>query len=366
MSKNQPIFLLIDGHAVIYRAFYAFPKQLTDPTGRLINAVFGFSRIILTAIRSFEPEFMAVTFDHPKPTFRHQKYAAYKAQRPEMPDELKPQIEIIKQITQALNIPQYEIEGYEADDLIGTISKKIDEVSKKYLSIQSAKNKSLSKNQAAHQQKDQAAHQLMSQVLTIIVTGDQDTFQLVDHNTHVWLPGRGKYQQDKEYDAQAVKEKIGVHPDQVPDLKALMGDSSDNIPGVKGIGPKTASQLIQQFGNIEALYQTIDNTDASVDQEKIPSTKISSKKTTPKKVQAAALKPALLAKLIQFKEDAFLSKKLAVIENQVPINFDLEACRVSSYDKEKAIKIFKELDFRSLISLLPEDEFERQVQETLF
>jgi len=324
MSQKKT-FLLIDGHAVIYRAFYAFPKQLTDPTGRLMNAVFGFSRIVLTAIRNFGPEYIAVTFDHPKPSFRKKDFADYKAHREEMPDELKPQIEIIKEVVKALNIPQYEIEGYEADDLIGTVSRKIDEIANKKPKQVKAKDK------------------IYTQVLTIIVTGDQDTFQLVDNNTHVWLPGRGKRQQDKEYDAEDVKGKIGVGPEKVIDLKALMGDSSDNIPGVKGVGPKTALKLLEAFGDLDGVYQAVESGEAE-----------------------KSFRENLINKLKQDKDNAYLSKQLATIDINVPLEFDLPACKVSGYDKTKAVEIFKKLDFNSLLQLLPEDEFENLVQDTLF
>lgn len=313
---NRYIFLLIDGHALIYRAFYAFPK-LTSFSGQLVNAVYGFSRMLLTSIRHFEPVYMAVTFDHPKPTFRHQDYEDYKAHRPEMPDDLKPQIEYIKEVVATLNIPQFEVAGFEADDLIGTINFKVEDLN----------------------------HGL----LTVVVTGDQDIFQLVDDDTHVWLPGRGKRQQDTEYDEEKVKAKVGVAANRVTDLKALMGDSSDNIPGVKGIGPKTAAKLIQAFGSLEKLYEAVETGDEES-----------------KAVLHPILKGSLLSKLIASKEDAFLSKKLATIERDVKLDFDLEACRVSSYDKSKAVELFKNLGFNSLLNLLPEDEFENQVQEALF
>ncbi|MFZ5376528.1 MAG: 5'-3' exonuclease [Patescibacteria group bacterium] len=332
---ERPIFLLIDGHALIYRAFYAFPG-LTAPDGRLINAVYGFTRILLKAIAEYEPKYLAVTFDHPTPTFRHQDFAGYKAHRAEMPDELKPQVEIIKQVVAALNIPQFELAGFEADDLIGTISCQLDQ---------------------------KTDRKRWGEVLTVIVTGDRDAFQLVDDNTHVWLPARGKFQTDKEYDSQAVMEKMGVTPKQIIDLKALMGDSSDDIPGVKGIGPKTAVGLVQAFDNIENLYMALESQNNSVD--------------VADKVKAAAevvlspdqekvLTKSVRQKLSTDKDNAFLSKKLATIDCQAPIELDLSACVISSYDKEAAIAIFKELDFGSLIHMLPVDEFEASVQQALF
>jgi DNA polymerase I len=302
---SRKTFLLIDGHAVIYRAFYAI-RNLTDKQGKLINAIYGFSRILLKTIQDYEPEYIAVTFDHKGKTFRHKDFKEYKANRSEMPDELKPQIEEIKKFVESMNIPQFEKSGYEADDLIGTISKILD------------------KNH---------------QVLTVIVTGDRDTFQLVDHNTHVWLPGRGKGQSDKEYGPEQVEEKMGVCPELIVDLKALMGDASDNIPGVKGVGPKTAVSLIKQAGNLDKVYEKLDSLEVS------------------KKIKE---------KLINEKENAYISQKLAQIDLDVPVEFDLKSCKMASYDKAKVTKFFEELGFKSLLNMLPADEFEQNVQDALF
>jgi DNA polymerase I len=317
---NRPIFLLFDGHAVIYRAFYALPK-LTDPQGRVVNAVYGFTRILLTAINEFQPKYLAVTFDHRKPTFRHKEFKDYKAQRPEMPDELQPQIPLVKEVVSALNIPQFEQEGYEADDLIGTLSYLLDHDPKKLKADED--------------------------LLSIVVTGDKDLLQIVDDNTHVWLPGRGK-KQDKEYDAQAVKTDLGIKPNQVVDMKALMGDASDNIPGIKGIGQKTAVALLNEYGDLDAIYQAVEQIESG------------------KKQPSGLLKGSLLEKLITGKESAYLSQKLAKIDNAVDLEIDLTCCQVNSYDKEQAIKLFKELEFNSLIEVLPGDQFEVDVQESLF
>jgi DNA polymerase-1 len=307
---------LIDGHAVIYRAFYAFPG-LTNPKGELINAVYGFTKIVLTAIRDYSPEYMAVTFDCPAKTFRHDQFAEYKANRAEMPDDLKPQIELIKGVVEALNIPQFAITGFEADDIIGTISSILEQPGQPGA---------------------------LDKLLTVIVTGDRDTLQLVDHDTHVWLPARTKYQKDQELDADAVVEKMGVKPTQIIDLKALMGDSSDNIPGVKGIGPKTAVKLITQFKTLDGLYAALGTKSAA----------------------ELELSPKLVEKLVAEKEIAYISQKLATIERNVPLNFDLEACRVCSYDKGKVIELFDQWSFNSLLNLLPADEFESSVQAALF
>ncbi|HQM16153.1 MAG TPA: 5'-3' exonuclease H3TH domain-containing protein [Candidatus Woesebacteria bacterium] len=318
MSDRQT-FLIFDGHAVIYRAFYALPP-LTDPQGRVVNAVYGFSRILLAALSEFSPDFVAVTFDHPKPTFRHQQYKEYKAQRPTMPDDLQSQIPIIKEVVSVLGIPQFELEGYEADDLIGTLSYWLD----------------------FHPDKLEAK----GDILTIIVTGDKDLLQLVDQNTCVWIPGKGQGK-DTKYDTHLVETKIGVKPEQIVELKALMGDASDNIPGVKGIGPKTAVTLINQYGTVERLYQAIDG-------------------LTQSKQSDSLLKGALLTKLIEGKKMALLSLDLAKIDRNAPLELHLQQCRVEGYDKTKAVEFFQSLEFNSLIKLLPADQFESDVQQALF
>ncbi len=318
--SDRPIFLIVDGHALIYRAFYALPK-LTDPQGRVINAVYGFTRILLTAISEFRPKYLAVTFDHRKPTFRHKEFEDYKAQRPEMPDELQPQIPVIKKVVAALNIPQFEQEGYEADDLIGTVSYFLDHCPQKLKADED--------------------------ILSVIVTGDKDLLQLVDDNTHVWLPGRGK-KQDREYDAAAVEKDLGVKPSQVVDMKALMGDPSDNIPGIKGIGPKTAVRLLDEFGNLDKIYQEVALIESG------------------EKKEGGLLKGGLLKKLQQEKENAYMSKKLAQIEQNVELQIDLPQCQVNSYDKAEVVALFQELDFNSLTPFLPNDQFELDIQEALF
>ncbi len=308
-------FLLIDGHALIYRAYHAFPP-LTDPSGRLVNAVYGFTRHVLTAIREYEPEYLAVTFDHHGPTFRHAKFDKYKANRVAMPDDLIPQIDIIKDVVKTLNFPQFELEGYEADDLIGTLSKQIEAVN------------------------DQTRGE---DINTIIVTGDRDSFQLVSEQTHVWLPGRGKGTVDTEYDRDGVKSRMGVYPEQIVDLKALMGDASDNIPGVAGIGEKTACKLIVEFGSLAKVYETVDSGQVG-----------------------AVMTARIREKLVTDKENALLSQKLAQIDRVVPISLDLPACKVSSYDKQTARELMESLEFKSLVSLLPPDDFELNVQSALF
>lgn len=318
-TEQQNRFVILDGHGIVYRAYHAFPP-LTTGEGVLVNAVYGFARILLTAIQELEPEYLAVAFDHKGQTLRAKQYDAYKAHRPEMPDDLKPQIEFVKQVVDALNIPRFEFEGYEADDLIGTISRKIEESE--------------------------------SGVQTIIVTGDKDLLQLVSTRTHVWIPGRssngraGKASQSVEYDPAVMQEMMGIRPDQVAELKALMGDASDNIPGVAGIGKVTALKLIEHFDTIDGVFAAVH---ALADDEKHP-----------------ILKGALLKKLQEGEEQARLSRELATIDRDVDIDFELEPCRVSSYDKDAVSRLFEQLEFRSLIPLLPKDAFELGVQRALF
>lgn len=311
MPEFRDKFIILDGHAIIYRAYHAL-KELTDPTGQPINAVYGFARILLKVINDYNPKYIAVTFDHKNgKSQRVADFKEYKAQRPPMPDDLIVQVGIIKDLVEAFNIPQFEVDGFEADDLLGTISKEM--------------------------KKEE-------EVLTIIVTGDKDILQLVKNSsTHVFIPGRGKFSHDVEYDELAVEKKLGVRPDQIPDIKALMGDQSDNIPGVKGIGEVTATKLIQEFGSIENLYDFIQK------QEPHP-----------------VVKGAVLNKLTDDKQMAFLSKKLATIQHNAPVNFDLAACITKDYDKNKVTDLFEKYQFNSLKGLLPKDTFEETVQEALF
>ncbi|MDH5533494.1 MAG: hypothetical protein OEX81_03650 [Candidatus Pacebacteria bacterium] len=302
-------FLIIDGHALIYRAFHAFPKTLMTSSGQLTNAVYGFTRILLKSIQDFDPEYLVVAFDHKEKTFRHDKFEDYKAHRPPMPEELISQIDIIFNVVKSMNIPTFQVAGFEADDLIGTVT-------------------------------------LLNEpkgIDNLVVTGDKDMFQLVTDQTHVFIPGRGKFSVDKEYTPDAVLKKMKVRVDQIVDLKALMGDSSDNIPGVKGVGPKTAINLLHEFDTLEKLYHAVDEG-----------------------LDHPLFKKALLIKLKRDKEMAFLSKELATIKRDIPVSYELKSCRVKGYDKREVVKIFEELNFNSLLKFLPEDAFESSVQEALF
>ena len=313
MSKT---FVLIDSHALIYRAYHAFP-DLTTPDGMLVNAVYGFSRSLLVAIRDLHPTYIAATFDSKGKTKRATEYKEYKANRAAMPDDLIPQIALVKEVVETLNIPQFSQVGIEADDLLGTITKQVEE-----------------------------EH---PDIRTIIVTGDKDMFQLVSDKTHVWMPGRGRGQLDTEYDAEEVQKKMGVPVSQIIDLKALMGDASDNIPGVKGVGPKTAKRLLERHRTLEGIYQRVDELAAG---EPAAADEVLVKST--------------LTKITADTEMAFLSQQLATIDRSVPMDFSLEPCRVSVYDKAAASALFEKFHFTSLKGLLPKDAFELGVQKALF
>lgn len=312
---DQRKLVLIDGHAMLYRAWFAFPQTLKLSDGTLTNAVYGFTRILLSVIEEMKPSHIAVSFDVGK-TFRHEQFPAYKAHREKMPDELKDQEPIVDRVLTALNIPIIAKEGFEADDVIGTIATQV------------SNRMTNSKGQMSNEN---------AQVL--VVTGDRDVLQIVNdqQNIKVYMPARGM-KGPVVYNEAAVKEDLGVRPDQIPDYKGLAGDHSDNIPGVRGIGPKTAVELLIPYETIEGVYANIN--------------KIS--------------KPAVLKKLLEGKESAFESKRLATIIRDVPLKFSLADCEVRMYDKAQAVALFHELDFQSLIKKLPQDDFEASVQEALF
>jgi len=299
MDKKR--LVVIDGNALTHRAFHALPS-LTSPNGKLVNAVYGFLLVFLKALKDLQPDYVAATFDLTGPTFRNKLYDGYKAKRAKAPDELYAQIPEIKEILNAFDVPIFEKQGFEADDVIGTIAKL-------------AKRK-----------------QIMPPIEIIIVTGDLDALRLVDANTKVYTLRKG-LKDTVIYDEQLVKERYnGLKPEQLTDFRGLRGDPSDNIPGVRGIGEKTAIQLLKEYGTLENLYLSVESNNAPLVNDRIQE------------------------KLKQGKEQAFFSKTLAEINTNVPIDFNLEKCRNKALNKEKIIKIFQELGFYRLIKRLPENE----------
>ncbi|MFA4871709.1 MAG: DNA polymerase I [Patescibacteria group bacterium] len=292
MLKTKQKFAIIDSNALIHRAFHALPPLMTKE-GVLTNAVYGFTSILLKTIKDLKPDYIVATFDLAAKTFRHIEYEPYKAHRVKQPDELYAQIPLVKEVLKAFNIPIFEKEGFEADDLIGTI----------------AHLKSVDR----------------SDIETIIVTGDQDTLQLVDDNTKVLSPHKG-ISETIIYDEKLVKEKFeGLTPNQLIDYKALRGDPSDNIPGVKGIGQKGAIDLLNEFGALENIYRNIES---------------------PK------IKNRARELLKRYKTESFLSKKLATIIIDVPIDFNLEKCAFIGFNRAKVIEIFQKLNFKKLLGQL--------------
>jgi len=281
--------VLIDGHAILHRAYYAFPATLRTRHGEVVNAVYGFTRMLLTVLKDLHPEYVAVTFDLPQPTFRHKEFIGYQAQRPKMETELKDQIERVFEVVKTLNIPMFMMAGYEADDLIGTL----------------------------------ATQASQKRIETVIVTGDKDLLQLVKPRIKIYAPQKG-FSEPILFDQKKVKERLGIKPEQVIDYKALVGDTSDNYPGVPGVGPKTALELLNQYQNLKTIY---------------------------KKVRK--IRPRTAKLLVEGAESAALSQKLATIVTKVPIELNLKACQLHDYDQEKTIRLFLELGFRSLIKKLP-------------
>lgn len=278
----------------MHRAYHALPP-LTSRGGELVNAVYGFSTMLLKIIDDLKPTHMAVAFDTEKPTFRHAEYVGYQAQRPKMESELSSQIKIVQEVVRAFGIPIFSTAGYEADDLIGTITKK----AKKKMEI-------------------------------IVVSGDKDLLQLVDFRVRVYAPIKG-LSESRMFDQKEVKKELGVTPAQVVEYKGLVGDPSDNYPGVPGVGPKTAQQLLAEFGTVKKIYQGIKS----------------------KKGKAKSMNPKLLAKLAEGHESAVLSRRLAQIATDAPLKVSLAKMKFrKDGGGEKLIEKFEELGFKSLVARL--------------
>jgi DNA polymerase-1 len=281
--------MLLDGFGLVYRGYYALPP-LTTSKGELVNGVFGFCSIVLRGFADLKPDYVAVSFDLSGPTFRHEQYADYKATRTRMPDDLAAQFPKVREVVKALRIPVYEMQGYEADDVIGTLTV----------------------------QAEQAP------VETTIVTVDLDMLQLVTDRTRL-MTTRSGVENTVIYDPARIWERFGLRPDQMIDYKALKGDPTDNIPGVPGVGEKTAAKLIAQFGDLDSLYARIDE-----------------------------VKPDKLRdKLREHRDAVYQGRGLTTIVRDLPVTLDLEAARLADYDRETVIRLFREYEFRTLIERLP-------------
>lgn len=302
MSKK---IILVDANSLIHRAFHALPP-FKSPQGELVNAVYGFYSILLNVIMRIKPDYAAISFDVSKKTFRHEAFDGYKAKRTKAPDELYEQFGRIKEILRILDFPIFEKEGYEADDVLATLSTHLKE------------NKDIE---------------------VYIVTSDKDAFQLIDDKTFVVSPRKGG-SDNIIYNSKEVKKKLGIKPDQVIDYKALTGDPSDNIEGVPGVGDKTAQTLLNKYETLDGIYNHLNE-----------------------------ITGALHDKLTSNKEKAYFSQKLVKLVHNVPIDFNLEKAKFDIYDFEKAIPMFNQLAFRSLITrlknILPKKE-ENPIQASLF
>ena len=286
--------VLIDGNAIVHRAYHALPKTMTTRKGEPTNAVYGFTTTIIKVLEDLKPQYIAASFDLAGPTFRHEHYKEYKATRVKADQELYDQIPRVKEIVTTMNIPIYEKEGFEADDCLGTVVEKI--------------QKSKFKNQNEG-------------IEIYIVSGDKDIYQLINDNVFVYSLRKGLSQM-QVVDHDTIQREYGLDPLDFIDLKALAGDSSDNIPGVPGVGPKTATTLIQKFDTLENLYKNLDD---------------------------ESIKPRIRELLATNKDQAFLSQHLATIHRDVPMDFDLEKCRWGGYDKGKLADLFADLGFKSLL-----------------
>src|SRR4051812_500690 len=293
--------MLLDGYGLVYRGYFALPP-LTTSKGDLVNGAFGFASIVLRGLADLQPDYLAVSFDLPGPTFRHEQYAEYKATRTRMPDDLRDQFPKVREIVKALRIPVYEMQGYEADDVIGTITKQLDS---------------------------------REDLETTIVTVDLDMLQLVTPRVRL-MTTRSGVENTVMYDVAKIEERFGLRPDQMVDYKALKGDPTDNIPGVPGVGEKTAAKLIRDFGSLDALLARLDE-------------------VTPAK---------LGDKLREHVDQIHMGRDLSRIVRDLPIQIDLEAARLGDYDRDTVVRLFREYEFRTLIERLPPIAGESAEQRT--
>ncbi len=296
--ESRNILILIDGNALVHRSYHALPP-LTAKSGELVHAVYGVALTLLSVIEKFNPRYIAASFDLPGPTFRHEKFADYKATRVKAPDDLYAQIPRVKELVRAFNIPIFEYEGFEADDCVGTIARMATEAD--------------------------------PHVSVVIVTGDNDALQLVSSRIKVFALRRG-VKDTVLYDDEEVRKKFGFPPKALREYKGIRGDTSDNIPGVRGIGEKGATDLLKKYETLEKVYDHLDE---------IPK--------------------GIAAKLKSDRDQAFLSRELGTIHQSVPIEFDLQLCRTHDFDRERVVTLFQDLGFSSLIRRIPgEDKSSRE------
>jgi DNA polymerase-1 len=309
MAILKERIVIIDGNALIHRGFHGLPQSLRTTDGTLVNGVYGFAVTILNVMKELHPEYFIVTFDAGGKVFRHNKFPEYKAKRLKAPQELYDQIPIVHELVEAMSIPIYVKKGFEADDLIGSLAKKVEEMNKEN----------------------------GRRIETYIVTGDKDTFQLLDHNTKIFKL-RKSFTDTEIYDAESYKKDYGFEPKYAVDYRGLIGDTSDNIPGAPGIGEVVGKEIIENFKTLENLYKELDKVPYEGELKK----------------GNLVIKGSKLKKLKDGKKLAFLSRELSQIKCDIPVKIDLKKSTLAKYDRDKVVAMFQKLQFRSLLKRLPE------------
>jgi DNA polymerase I len=306
MSK----LILIDGNAIMHRAFHALPP-LTNKDGKMTNAVYGFFSMFLKILEDQKPQYVVICFDRPKPTFRKELFVGYQAKRPKMSDDLSPQIKMVHEILQKAKVEIFEVDGYEADDLIGTIARQ-----------------AISTSRVARRNNPKKIDERIAnseELEVLIVSGDRDLLQLVNSHVRMIAPVTGLTNMIV-FDEKKVKEKFGIEPSQIVDYKALVGDQSDNYPGVNGIGPKGAANLIHKYRRLEEIYKKIE--------------------------EIREKNPKLGLNLAEGAEAAALAQKLAKIVTDAPITLNIEKAGVDKLDREGLRMEFETFGFKSLLKRL--------------
>lgn len=291
---DKPKLLIIDAMSLAHRAYHAFSRggeQLRTPDGEPTSATYGFATMLLNLLEDIEPDYAIVTTDSKEPTFRHEEFEDYKAHREEPDDEFLEQLPRIKELAEAFHIPYYIKPGFEADDIIASMTEKLNDEYEIY-----------------------------------IASGDFDLFQILDTGAKIWAPKRGS-DEPVIYDEDWLKKEKGLTSDQVIDYKALKGDSADNIPGVPGIGEVTATKLLDEYDDLETIYENLDEIGGKTAE-----------------------------KLKENKEQAMQSKMLVTLKRKLDVEFDPEKSHVDNFDREKVRKLFKELHFKSLLDKIPDGQ----------
>ena len=291
--ERQQLLMIMDGHAMVHRSFRAISTQrnlTSSATGEDTTGVYGFANVFLRALQEWNPAYCAIAFDTSAPTFRHLQFEEYKAQRPPTPPELRPQFDRVKQLMTAFGVPVFELDGWEADDVIGSLTRQAEEAG----------------------------------IDSVILTGDRDTFQLISPRVRVDLAS--SIQDRRVYgEAELAERYSGLTAAQQPDFKALVGDTSDNIPGVPKVGEKRAAALLSDYGSLEGIYENLD----------------------------AVKPPSVKAALGENRERAFENRRLMTIDRHAPVTLDPERCRFGRYDRRDVVELLTELEFFSVISRIP-------------